>query len=132
MFRGMRYVISGASRGIGLELVRQLAARGDLVEALARKPEDSAELQSIAGASSGRVRTFECDVTSDESVAKAARRIGDAPVDVIINNAGASGKMQAFPELDAGDIMRTFDLNALGAIRVTRALLPNLLATATR
>lgn len=51
---------------------------------------------------------------------------------MLVNNAGIMGKMQSFEELDLAEVMRTFDVNALGAIRVTRALLPQLLLGKTR
>jgi NAD(P)-dependent dehydrogenase (short-subunit alcohol dehydrogenase family) len=55
-----------------------------------------------------------------------AAAVGDVAVDVLINNAGVKGKRQPLAELDFEDAIRTIDTNALGAVRVTRALLPNL------
>ncbi len=128
----MRWVVTGANRGIGLELVRQLAARGDSVDALARDPSDAPALAAIAAASDGRVRTVACDVVSDESVRAAARAIGDVAVDVVLNNAGVMGKMLSLEDVDTEDALRTFDINALGSIRVARALLPQLERAKTR
>jgi NAD(P)-dependent dehydrogenase (short-subunit alcohol dehydrogenase family) len=128
----MRYVITGANRGIGLELARQLVARGDEVDALARKPSEARELSALADASGGRLRVHACDVTSDESVRAAARSIGDAAVDVLINNAGVMGKLLSLEDVDTEDAIRTFDANSLGMIRVTRALLPQLERAKTR
>ncbi len=122
----MRWVVTGANRGIGLELVRQLAARGDHVEALARDP-SAAGLAELAREHAALIRTHACDVTSDASVDAARRSIGDVAVDVVVNNAGVMGKMQSFEDLDLADAARTIDTNAMGPIRLTRALLPNLL-----
>ncbi|NUP05704.1 MAG: SDR family oxidoreductase [Polyangiaceae bacterium] len=126
----MRWVITGANRGIGLELVRQLADRGDAVEALARAT--SPALSELVARAPDRVRAITCDITTDASVRAAVAAIGSVAVDVVVNNAGVMGKMQSLHDLDLEDVVRTFDVNALGAIRVTRALLPLLLRADTR
>lgn len=128
----MRWVVTGANRGIGLELARQLLARGDHVEALTRRPAEAEELRKLCEGSSGRGRAHACDVANDASVRAAAASIGDVAVDVLVNNAGVMGKMQSLVELDLEDVTRTFDANALGPIRVTRALMPQLLRGTTR
>lgn len=122
----MRYVVTGANRGIGLELSRQLLARGEIVEAACREPSQAVELRGLPTRPGSELRLHKCDVASDESVAAFARALGEAPVDVLINNAGVLGKMESLEELDLADVLRTYDVNALGAIRVTRALLPRL------
>lgn len=125
----MRYVVTGANRGIGLELVRQLLERGDTVEAGARDPSSARELASFAKRphrEGSKLRVHAVDVADDASVRAFARSIGDVPVDVLINNAGVLGKMQSLEELDLEDVVHTYRVNALGALAVTRALLPNL------
>jgi len=127
----MRWVITGANRGIGLELVRQLAARGDTVEAGARLPAEASDLEAIAKVSDDRVHIHACDVANDASVAEFGAAI-TSPVDVLVNNAGVMGKMDSIAKLDLADATRTFDTNALGPIRVTRALLARLEEAKTR
>jgi NAD(P)-dependent dehydrogenase (short-subunit alcohol dehydrogenase family) len=125
----MRIVITGANRGIGLGLARAFAARGDEIWAGARRPDEARELQALAAASNGRVHVHPVDVRDDAQVRAFAAAVGDAPVDVLVNNAGvASPWSKGLMDLDLDEAMRLFDTNALGALRVTRALIPNLRA----
>ena len=117
----MQALVTGASRGIGLELVRQLAARGETVHAAVRDP-DSAGLRAIAGVQIHRV-----DVGDDASVASLARELADTPLDLVINNAGVyGGSQQSLRGVDYADATKTYETNALGPLRVSLALLPNL------
>lgn len=122
----MRVIVTGANRGIGLEFVRQYAARGDEVVATARRPEEAAELGALAAASGGRVTVLPCDVGDDASVAAFAQAVGVAPVDLLINNAGV-GEWGGLDDLATASALAVYNVNALGPVRVTRALLPNLL-----
>ena len=128
----MRWVITGANRGIGLELSCQLVSRGEQVEAGAREPLASKELAALALRSEGRLRVHPCDVASDASVVAFADALGDAPIDVLVNNAGVYGKMESLEALDLDDVRRTFEVNALGPIRVTRALIARVLSSVGR
>ncbi len=116
-------MVTGASRGIGLGLVRQLAARGDQVIAAVRAPDRASELAALAAASDGRIRTVACDVADDGSVRAFAAEVGDAAIDLLINNAGVyGGDAQGLDGVDWADAVRTFEINALGPLRVTLAL----------
>jgi NAD(P)-dependent dehydrogenase (short-subunit alcohol dehydrogenase family) len=118
-----RVVITGANRGIGLELARAYAGRGDEVHAAARKPDEAAELRAIAG-----VKVHGLDVTDAASVGAFARELGDAPIHLLINNAGVGGKWRALTEIDFDEMRANWEVNALGPLRVTAALLPALRA----
>jgi len=125
----MRVVVTGANRGIGLELARQLQARGDTVEACARNPRHANELQRLAA--SGHVHVHPLDVTDAASVIAFVAALGDAAVDVVFNVAGVQGgprqSLGQIPgDLTLADFTRTLDVNALGALRVSVALLPHL------
>lgn len=112
-----RVAVTGASRGIGLEIVRQLRERGDEVVAICRR---ASEALDRAGA---RI-VADVDVADAAAVADLAQRVGDGPLDMLINNAGILDD-EDFDEPDwAERIRRQFDVNALGPLRVTRALLP--------
>ena len=120
------YIVTGANRGLGLELARQLAARGEVVTATARRPADARELSALG------VRVEPLDVSDPQSVAAFRRALGDEPVDVLINNAGIGVKSRALDELDPEELALFFDVNSVGALRVTQALLPNLRAGARK
>lgn len=111
-------LITGASRGIGFELARQCAERGDDVIACCRNP--SAPLEALGVRVESGV-----DVASDRDVAALAGRIGDQRIDVLINNAGILSR-QSLESLDWSEIRRQFEVNSLGPLRVTSALLDNL------
>ena len=111
-------LITGASRGIGLELCTQLSARGEDVIAVCRIP--TPELQDLG------VHIIDAiDVSDAELIGRLQREIGDQPLDVIINNAGIMGS-DTFGSLDYGGILEQFAVNALGPLRVTEALADNL------
>ena len=112
------YLVTGANRGIGLEFCRQLTERGETAIAVCRKTSEALDSLGI------RVEAG-IDVTSDDSVADLASRLKNTPLDVLINNAGILRK-NTLPQLDFDAIQQQFEVNALGALRVTQALLPNL------
>jgi NAD(P)-dependent dehydrogenase (short-subunit alcohol dehydrogenase family) len=122
----MHVVITGASRGIGLEFVRRYLSRGDHVVAACRDPDRATELAALAAAAGPRARLLACDVASDASVAAFAAALGDAPVDLLVNNAGVAGGWESLDGVATDVALDTYNVNALGPVRVTRALLPHL------
>lgn len=120
MEENLTYVVTGASRGLGREFAHQLLARGDTVIGTARRPRDAWGLRHLGA------EVEELDVADDKSVARFARRLAGRPVDVLINNAGRQSRLGALESLDFDSLADTFQVNALGPVRVTRALLPNL------
>ena len=107
-------LITGANRGIGLELTRQLTERGDQVIALCRQ--SSPELEALG------TRVIEgVDVTDGESLRRASEALGDVRADILINNAGIFTN-ETFRDLDFEEIRRNFEVNALGPVRVTHTL----------
>lgn len=120
----MRFVVTGANRGIGLEFVKQLTARGEEVDATARNPDDAPELQALARPGV-RLRIYRLDVAEDASVAGFTEKLAPGPVDVLINNAGVSGT-KGGELIDPADVLRVLNVNAVGTLRVVRALLPRL------
>jgi NAD(P)-dependent dehydrogenase (short-subunit alcohol dehydrogenase family) len=121
----MNVVITGANRGIGLELVRQYLARGDCVFAAVRAPHDAVELAALATSAGNRLQIIACDVALQPSVSSFASAVKE-PVDVLINNAGVRTENEELTGLDIEGAAQTFQVNALGLLRVTIALLPML------
>lgn len=120
-------LVTGANRGIGLEIVRQLAARGDTVLACCRQPGNATALAAIEG----NVELMEVAVGSDDSVASLAQRLSGTAIDTLINNAGMSGPAraeQSVLNMDFDGWAETFNVNTLGPVRMMQALMPNLRA----
>jgi NAD(P)-dependent dehydrogenase (short-subunit alcohol dehydrogenase family) len=113
-------VVTGANRGLGLEFCRQLKQAGAQVIGTARDPQSAIDLRAL------EIRVEALDVADAESVAAFAQRLGDTSVDLLINNAGAGGAGEGISELDIDDVDRRFQINSLGPIRVTQALMPHL------
>lgn len=111
-------LVTGANKGIGLELCRQLQARGDEVVAACRRR--SPELDTLS------VEILEgVDVGDDAAVSRLAEALGNRRLDLLINNAGILTR-ETLDDLDLDRIRRQFEINSLGPLRVTSALLPNL------
>lgn len=115
-------LITGANRGIGLELARQFSEAGWRVVGTARKPATATEL-AATGAD-----VMQLDVTDQSSVDRLARDLAGRPVDVLINNAGIQPLMWTLADIDFDDFERALNVNTIGPVRVSRALLPNLRA----
>ena len=110
-------VITGANRGIGLELARQRAGT-DTVVAVCRAPSD--ELEALGCRIEAGV-----DVTDDGAVASLAERLGDTRIDVLVNNAGIL-RRETLEALDFDSIRAQLEVNALGPLRVSAALAPRM------
>jgi NAD(P)-dependent dehydrogenase (short-subunit alcohol dehydrogenase family) len=93
---GSTILITGASRGLGLQLARLAADRGARVIATAREPSDAPGLQQLA-ATTNNVRIASLDVTSEASVGRLAQEIAD-PVDILVCNAGVMHTSAGFDD----------------------------------
>lgn len=118
------WLIAGASRGIGLEVARQLAGRGEFVTASVRSEAGRATLSTAlapAGAR-GQILTFD---TRDEAQIRAAAAQVSEPIDVLIANAGAYGpQRQSTLDMDFDGVLDLLNINTLGPLRVVQAFLP--------
>lgn len=111
-------LITGANRGIGLELCSQFSKRGEQVIAVCRNSSvklDELHVAVISG----------IDVRDDTSVRSLAKKLNGRRIDILINNAGIL-QIDSLDNLDFEGMKSQFDVNALGPLRVTSTLLPNL------
>ncbi|MEU8421531.1 SDR family oxidoreductase [Micromonospora sp. NPDC048835] len=124
-------IVTGASSGIGAATARRLAAEGFHVLAAARRAERLADLVGEITAAGGGATAVTCDVTSDESVARLAEAAAQAPgpVTLLVNNAGGARGLDPVESGSVADWQWMYDVNVLGTLRVTQALLPALEAS---
>jgi len=123
-------MVTGANRGIGLELVRQFAAGGARVLACCREPRSADALQGLAAGSDGRFTIHKVDVTHPEDIAGLKQEIGDMPIDILFNNAGISGGKEWEVDYDQWDA--AFRVNTIGPYRMSTAFRANLAAGSDR
>ena len=117
-------VVTGASSGIGAATARTLAAEGFRVVCAARRAE---RLESLVAELGHAAVAVACDVTSDEDVARLAEVAGGR-VHVLVNNAGGALGLEPVAQGDVALWQQMYDTNVLGTLRVTKALLPSLVA----
>ncbi|MES3037446.1 MAG: SDR family oxidoreductase [Bdellovibrionota bacterium] len=118
-------VVTGTSRGIGLEMTRQLLTSGHNVFALARAPLKSFGLMELKEKFHAKLTVSTVDVANDAHVREFAQSLdGGTIIDTVINNAGIYGEDATFEELSLDEVQRTIAVNAVAPMRITRALLP--------
>jgi NAD(P)-dependent dehydrogenase (short-subunit alcohol dehydrogenase family) len=127
-------LITGANRGLGLEFALQYAADGWRVHACCRNPSVAVELAELAGGARGRVILHRLDVTDFTAVDRLADELSNAPVDLLINNAGryteggfaAARPEQAFGHSDFGDWEKVFRVNVFAPMKMAEAFADHL------
>ncbi|MEU4540470.1 SDR family NAD(P)-dependent oxidoreductase [Streptosporangium sp. NPDC023825] len=117
------WFVTGASRGLGLELVRQLLERGDNVAATTRSTERLAE--ALGGVNTERLLALSVDLADETAVAEAVRRTTGrfGGLDVVVNNAGY-GFLASVEETTDAEARQMFDVQIFGLWNVLRAVLP--------
>ncbi len=119
-------LITGASRGLGLEFTRQYLAEGWRIVAACRNPRAEALLRMAQG-SKGSLTAVEMDVADGASVRRAAERLQGTSIDVAINCAGIFGsRRQTIGSLDYREWIEVLEVNLLGPARVSEAFLEHI------
>jgi NAD(P)-dependent dehydrogenase (short-subunit alcohol dehydrogenase family) len=121
-------LVTGANRGLGLEFVRQLLARGGRVLAACRQPGKAGELNLLAGSHPGRLHVLPLDVASEASRTALAHELGlvldDARIDLLVNNAGVLHSGERWGQVREAALGDSFRTNAIGPFLLTQALAP--------
>ena len=112
-------LVTGANKGIGKEIARQLAGAGLTVYVGSR---DAARGERAVEEIGGDTRLLVLDVSDEASIAGAARQVGT--LDILVNNAGISGDDKTPDQEDAGSFRRIYETNVFGVVAVTNAFLP--------
>jgi NAD(P)-dependent dehydrogenase (short-subunit alcohol dehydrogenase family) len=114
----MRALITGANRGIGLEMATHLARRGDVVFAGCRSPHNAADLHALARQYAGRVYVVTLDVADEASIAASVGQVAahtDA-LDLLVNNAAVVNRDERLQTLTYEQLVATFSVNTFGPV----------------
>lgn len=121
-------LVTGANRGLGLEFVRQLLARGERVVAACRQPGRALELTRLAGEHPGHLTVLPLVLPEPRSIAELVRAVEtlDLAIGLLLNNAGLSVSGERFGTIDLDGLRTAFGANAAGPFLLTQALAPSL------
>ena len=122
-------LVTGANRGIGLEFVRQLLARGDHVVAACRHPGKASALNTLAGEYPGRLHVLPLDVADPKSRASLLHDLplvlgDDGRIDLLLNNAGVLHSGERFGHVEQAMLDDSLRTNAIGPFLLAQALVP--------
>ena len=122
-------LMTGANRGIGLELARQFAADGWQVLACCRNPDSAAELQALQEEYAG-LEIHPLDVTDYEQLASLAQSLSGRPIDILLNNAGIYGpKGVGFGEVEPAAWREVLEVNTIAPLMLTQAFVEQVAAS---
>lgn len=117
-------IVTGANRGIGLEIVRQLKQKNFYVIGCCRKPSEAQALNQLAD------EVITLDVTEDKSIHQLVKLIGNKPIDLLVNNAGTSGEQGVgIDNINRHNFLNVLNVNCVSVVKLSDALLPNIEAS---
>lgn len=119
-------LVTGANKGIGMEIAKQLGQQGVMILLGARNQERGQEAASLLRAEGIAAQYLMLDVTDQESIDEAAAYIADAfgKLDILVNNAGIYIMEKQPSEMDFSTLSQVYDTNVFGVFRTTKAMLP--------
>eukprot|EP00802_Teleaulax_amphioxeia_P019981 Tamp_20237.p1 GENE.Tamp_20237~~Tamp_20237.p1 ORF type:complete len:232 (+),score=36.37 Tamp_20237:3-698(+) len=122
-------LVTGASRGLGIEFVRQLSVSWSVI-ATCRCPDAAEELRALQ-ASNPRVSIEQLDVTNDQEITELASKLSNTPIDLLVLNAGIKGSRenQHMGTLDTADMIEVLRLNAVAPLFIAQAFAPHVKAS---
>ena len=128
-------LVTGASRGLGLEMVRQFVGDGWRIYACCRTPETATDLAALAAGSDGAITLHTLDVSKPEQIGALADEFRGTPIDMLVNNAGLLGcsidamEPAAFGSIDYDAWMQVHEINTMAPLRVTEAFVDHVAAS---
>lgn len=114
-------LVTGANRGIGLEIVKQYAASESKILACCRNPDDALELQRLRE-NYQSICIHQLDVSKEDGIKKIATQFKNESIDILFNNAGIAGQDNPLDEITYSDLLKTFEINTIGPILLIQAL----------
>jgi len=122
-----RILITGANRGIGLELVKQSLKKGWFVHACYRTEDNAHQLFKIADEAADKIKLHAVDVTNNAAISQLSRTLNTEPIDILINNAGVFGpKNTAFGNVPPEMWVEVFKTNTIAPLMMAQALADNI------
>ena len=122
-------LITGASRGLGLEFAAQFAADGWGVQACCRNPDNATGLRELA-TNHPAVELHALDVTDYAGMAELSRQLGDRPIDILLSNAGIYGPRDAaFGNVDPSDWRAVLEVNTIAPLMLAQAFVEQVAAS---
>ena len=124
-------LLTGANRGIGLELTRQYAADGWQVHACCRSPETAEELLDVSAQSAEQIHVHQLDVCNDQQRSALAQQLSGQPIDILFNNAGMYGNWdyQGFGSSNAVEWEQVFRTNVIAPMQMMETFVDNVAAS---